>query len=135
MANSYFKVLGYQVNLRKISGKIPGFNFSRIISLQTNPKQHGHYAQGTVYFGADMAPPIGKFKKTGPLATNTFHVTLPMDYFDDFYAILRSEKPLFLNYTAPITYEDAAVGATGDITGIILQTENEPIGEGVDTSG
>jgi hypothetical protein len=84
------------------------------------------FFQGDLRQGA-----LGTFEKSTPF-DNKFTVYLPERYFEGVYAIVSTEKPVYMLYNADQTFEQANDGATVEIKGLRIQTDDETIGEGVD---
>jgi len=137
MPASKFTIFNYKIDVRVMIGKSkPGpiqLVFPRTLDLWGGTQLHGNYIQGKIRFEDDVIP-AGTFTKNTPF-DNKFLMTLPLKDFSDVYALLRSEKPIYLHYNGDETFEDAADGSTVKILTASFATGDwEGIGEGIDQS-
>jgi hypothetical protein len=127
-----FSIISYKA---KIDAKLAGgVSIGKVLEIWAGTNQHGVGIAGTIFFqGSLAAEPLGSFKKLTPFDSK-FTVYLPETYFEGTYAIVSTEKPVYMVYSSDQTFEQANDGATVEIKGLRIQTDNEEIGEGVDAS-
>jgi hypothetical protein len=139
MPISKFTIFNYKLNIQVM--KLLNINPGPLQPLPTPPRTldlwcgtqlHGNGIQGQVRF-EDGASPNGNFTKKTPF-DNKFVMTLPLKDFSDIYALLRSEKPVYLRYNGEKTFENAADGSTVKILTASFSTgeDGENVGEGID---
>lgn len=120
------EIINYKVStsIRRFTS---GTQFERVLDLESERFYHGLYYRVTLafhtnFFGTWGSPVVGYLSET---TTFTPRIVgwLDLSEFDYYYDILRSEKPVFLNYTIQS-------GTSGYLTQIGLSTLKEPLGEG-----
>lgn len=125
------EIINYKVSssIRRFTS---GTQFERVLDLESERLYHGLYYRVTLAFHTNFSgtwgsPVVGYLSGTTTF-TPQIAGWLDLKEFDYYYDILRSEKPVFLNYTIQS-------GTSGYLTQIGLSTIKEPLGEGpTDTS-
>jgi hypothetical protein len=127
-----FTIISYKAKMdAKLAG---GFSIGKVLNIWASTNLHGNGISGTIYFQGDLAQgALGSFKKSTPF-DNKFTVYLSETYFEGVYAIVSTEKPVYMLYYSDQTFEQANDGATVEIKGLRIQTDDEEVGEGVDAS-
>lgn len=127
-----FSIISYKA---KIDAKLTGgVSIGKVLEIWAATNQHGVGISGTIFFKGDLAPgALGSFKKVTPFDSK-FTVYLPETYFEGTYAIVSTEKPVYMVYFSDQTFEQANDGTTVEIKGVRIQTDDEKIGEGIDAS-
>ncbi|WP_373532348.1 hypothetical protein [Vampirovibrio sp.] len=125
------EIMNYKVStaIQRFSS---GTQFERVLDLESERFYHGLYYRITLAFHTNFSgnwssPVVGYLSET---ATFTPRIVgwLDLNEFNFYYEMLRSEKPVFLNYTLQS-------GTSGYLSKIGLSTLKEPLGEGpTDTS-
>jgi hypothetical protein len=129
-----FTIMSYKA---KMDAKLVGvLSIGKVMEIWASTKLHGWNITGTIYFQGDLAQgALGSFKKSPPFPfNNKFTVYLPETYFEGVYAIVSTEKPVYMLYYSDQTFEQAQNDATVEIKGLRIQTDDEEVGEGVDAS-
>jgi hypothetical protein len=133
MAFGTFTITSYKA---KLDARLVSLgSIGKVIDIWAQTNLHGNGIKGTIFFqGDDLAQgALGSFKKLTPF-DNKFTVYLPETYFEGVYAIVSTEKPVYMLYNSDQTFEQASDGATVEIKGLRIQTDDEDVGEGVDAS-
>jgi len=127
-----FTIISYKA---KLDAKlVPLGSIGKVIDTWAATHLHGNGVKGTIFFQGDLAQGApGSFKKSTPF-DNKFTVYLPETYFEGVYAIVSTERPVYMIYNSDQTFEQANDGTTVEIKGLRIQTDDEDVGEGVDAS-
>ena len=105
----------YTVLVGAFASRDPGRAPSQNIQIFLSPPPNHDLRTILVFFKVD-APP-----KLGWKTINALTVFLPPDAFANFYSVLRTEKPIFVQYT---------LRDNDDLDGFHLTSSGEPVGEG-----
>ncbi len=105
----------YTVLMGAFASRDPGRAPSQNIQIFLSPPPNHDLRTILVFFKVD-APP-----KLGWKTINALTVFLPPDAFANFYSVLRTEKPIFVQYT---------LRDNDDLDGFHLTSSGEPVGEG-----
>jgi hypothetical protein len=120
------EIINYKVStsIRRFTS---GTQFERVLDMESERLYHGLYYRVSLAFHTNFSgtwdsPVVGYLSDT---LTFTPRVVgwLDLKEFDYYYDLVRSEKPVFLNYTIQS-------GTSGYLTQIGLSTIKEPLGEG-----
>ncbi len=116
----------------KVSTAIQRFStetqFERVLAMESERLYHGIYYRITLAFhtnftGGPWGSPVVGYLSDTLTYTPSIAGWLDLPEFDYYYDLLRSEKPVFFNYTLQN-------GTSGYISKLGLSTIKEPLGEG-----
>jgi hypothetical protein len=120
------EIINYKVST-SIQRFTSGTQFERVLDLESERFYHGLYYRVTLAFATnfsgDWGSPVVGYLSDTTTFTPRIVGWLDLKEFDYYYDILRSEKPVFLNYTIQS-------GSSGYLSKIGLSTLKEPLGEG-----
>jgi hypothetical protein len=118
-----------EYNLRINEAPDPPSLLSRVINLKLKPLTHGVEPDVVLYFDSRVTKMFGSVVK-GNIFNAVIAVGLNESQFDDIYAVLRSEKPVYFQYVAAADWTDPFDSATViDISLVSIYTGQEQVGE------
>ena len=107
----------------------PPYLLSRIIRLKLKALTHGFEPDVVLYFDPRVTKMFGSIVK-GNIINAVIAVTLNDSQFNDLYAVLRSEKPVYFQYRAAAEWANPLDNATLiDVLEFAIYTGQEPVGE------
>jgi hypothetical protein len=111
----------------------PPFLLSRIIRLKLEPLAHNMEPEVVIHFDPTVTKMFGSVVK-GNIFDAQIAVALNESRFDDIYAVLRSERPVYFDYVAEADWSNPLDPKTlFDVSSISIYVGNEPVGEAEQT--
>ena len=121
------QILEYTIRINEATN--PPYLLSRIIHLKLEPLTHGIEPEVIIHFDPTVTTMFGSVVK-GNIFDAQIAVALNQSRFDDIYAVLRSETPVYFDYVAEANWTDPLETKTLiDISLISIYTGKEPVGE------